>query len=298
MPNIRMYPHRMADKSAISFGSWWLGEEGSWEPLGETVSDWDYASDLTVALSVVVSPAELLGSTGQSGLDALSIVLTADCMASSRTIVSKHSLDAVGDGQENLLALQLPAGELAEKIKLSAHLVVETPDSSVESGAARVKGARLASSEPQTLILEGTASRFPIDSVRFGALGYPDVPWILHTSFDDLGDNFMSTIRLWVNADNELGRMLLDSKTTNTVGYAAKEYVLHSLVAVLADPSFSECLDSSDFVEDSVGSIAGRMCDLYLGVSLQMAAQQYRDDPIQFGVRVMEKLEPYRGMLP
>lgn len=297
MPKLRIFPYRRADEASIGFGAWWQQGLDGRRPIETLIQNWDYASDLMVGLGVSIEPSELLRSTGQSRLEDLAIVLVADCPASSRRVVTTHRLEGVVAGKEAQLRLQLPAGVLAEKIRLSAHLIVENPNKNADVGAAKVKGARLASSDPQTVILEGTASRFPIDSVSFDAIGYPDVPWILKASFDDPRDNFMSTVRLWVNADNAVGRMLLGSETAQIVANAAKEYVLRSIVSVLADSQHREFLGAEEFEEDSVGFVAEQMCELYIGGSLVTAIDEYRSDPVGFGTRLMEKMDPYKGML-
>lgn len=297
MPKVRIFPHRRADESSIGFGVWWQENGGVRKPIESLIEDWDYASELVVGLGVTIEPSVLLQSTGQSRLEDLAVVLVADCPASQQRIVTKHRLEGVTAGKEAQLPLRLPAGKLAEKIRLSAHLIVEKPSDNAGVGVANARGARLASSEPQTAILEGTASRFPIDSVSFDALGYPDVPWILRTSFVDPTENFMSTVRLWVNADNAVGRMLLASETAPAVANAAKEYVLRSMISVLADPQNDEFVRSEDFEEDSVGFVAGRMCELYLGSSLSVAVDEYRSDPVGFGMRLMERMNPYEGMV-
>jgi hypothetical protein len=292
MAKLRLYPHRIAAPSTVSFGDWWIDRSGARARLADLLSGWDYASEERVGTSLTLDVDALLASTGHSTLEDLEVLLLADCPSAQRRIVARHPLAGYIAIRDSAFSLTLPAGELAGAIRLSAHLVVARDIEGTPPRVANVRGARLSSSKTRTVVLEGDASRFPTEPAPFSELGLPNAPWTLHTTFADLETSFMGGIRLLVNTEDPVGRMLLDSSTADRVSGLAMGDVIRLLVAILSDARYAEAVAEGGFDEGTVGFVVDSMCAFFLGYGLLPAIKLYGDDPLQFDRLLHERVRP------
>jgi hypothetical protein len=290
MAKVRLYPHRTADPSAVTFGDWWIQRAETRAQLPDRLSGWDYASEELVGTSLTVDTDAFLASTGQSSFEDVEVLLLADCPSAQRRVVARHPLAGFRAVRNSAFELALPSGQLAGSVKLSAHLVVARDLADSIPRVANVRGARLISSEPRMVALEGDGSRFPTEPVSFPELHLPDAPWTLHTTFHDLDTSFMSGVRLLVNTEHPAGQMLLDSSTADRVAGVAMADVIRLLVATLA--LRVEEAEAGDFEEGTVGHVVDSMCGFFLGHGLLPAIQVYETDPTHFDRLLHERVKP------
>lgn len=290
MGKVRLYPHRTADPATVTFGDWWIERAATRAPLPSILPGWDYARDELIGTSLTIDHDALLASTGHTSLSDLEVLLLADCASAQRRVVARHPLAAYRAVQDEAFALALPAGQLAGSIKLTAHLVVARDLSISAPRVASARGARLLSSKPRTVALEGEASRFPTEPAAFSELRLPSAPWTLQTTFQDLDSSFMGAVRLLVNTEHPVGQMLLDSTTVDRVSGLAMADVIRLMVATLAD--YEEQIRGGDFEEGSVGHVVDSMCALFLGYGLTPAVQLYENEPVHFDRLLQERVKP------
>lgn len=290
MAKIRLYPHRTADPSSVTFGDWWIDRSGTRTVIPDLLTSWDYASEEVVGASISIDADALLASTGHSELGDLEVLLLADCAAAQRRIVARHPLGSHLPLGDVAYELPLPAGQLAGAIKLYAHLVVARDLTGLPPKVANRRGARLASSKARTVALEGDASRFPIEPVAFSELRLPSAPWTLLTTFQDLDTSFMGGVRLLVNTEHAVGQMLLDSTTVDRVSGLAMADVIRLLVATIAERG--DEFGPGDFEEGTVGHVVDSMCDFFMGHGLAAAVQLYGNDPLQFDRLMHDRVKP------
>jgi len=292
MAKLRLYPHRTADPSSVTFGDWWIERSGSRARLADLLTAWDYASEELIGTSLTLDVDSLLESTGHSSLEDLEVLLLADCPAAQRRVVARHPLAGYASIRDSAFSLTLPAGELAGAIRLSAQLVVAHDLEGAPPRVANVRGARLISSKTRTIALEGEASRFPTEAVPFSELGLSNAPWTLHTTFADLDTSFMGGVRLLVNTEHLVGQMLLDSSTADRVSGLTMGDVIRLLVATMADKKYADEIDDGGFEEGSVGYVVDSMCSFFLGHGLVQAIQLYEKDPLHFDLLLHERVRP------
>jgi len=290
MAKLRLLPHRTADPTSVNFDDWWIERDGARIPLPDLLRGWDYASKETVGLTVTIDGALFLSSTGLQSLDDVEVLLLADCKDSQIRISSRHSLKGDTQALDRVFELDLPAEQLAGSISLSALIVLARTNPQMGGRVARLRGARLISSKPKVVALEGESSRFPTEPVAFSHLHLPRAPWTLHITYEDLEASFMGGVRLLVNTEHPVGRMLLDGATADRVSGIAMADVIRLLVAVASDSS--EDLASADHEEGSVAFVLENMCEFYLGRDLPAAIRLYKAEPLQFDRILHERVEP------
>jgi uncharacterized protein (DUF2164 family) len=291
MVKTRIFPHQTADPSSVTFGEWWFERNGARSQLPDFLSGWDYAREEVIGTSLSMDGDALFASTGQSSLDDLEVLLLADCAASQRRVVARHSLAGYATVRSATFALVLPAGQLAGSVRLSAHVIVARDLIDKAPRVASDRGARLISSKTRRLVLEGDASRFPTEPVAFSEFGLPDAPWTLHTNFHDLGTSFMGSVRLLVNTEHPVGKMLLDSATADRVSGLAMADVLRLLVATVANQV--EEIGAAEFEEGAVGFVIDSMCAFFLNQGLAASIELYQREPIHFDRVLHERVKPF-----
>lgn len=277
MTSRRLLPYKSISDGDITWDSWWFEREGIRQPLPTHLPGWDYASRETIGITVDVNGPAVLESTCLSSLTSLELVLVADCPALGRRFVSSEPLTDE-PFQRLELAVDIPAGEAASKLELSVHLVLSAPLPR-KSRVASVSGARVGWSPRFNLHLEGESSRFPTDAVTFAEVNLEEAPWTLSTSFVDLDDSFMGSVRLLINDAHPLGQAVLGVEQDPVAAERLKLDVFRMLVAATNDHARET---SGSYDDDSVGAVIASMCELYLRRTLTETAALYRDEPLKF----------------
>lgn len=295
MAALRLLPHRVADARSVSWHRWWTECEGNRTELSTLLAAWDYASHTTVGISVDLDEDAVLASTGLDSIDDLEILAMADCLLAQQRFVATKSLREYQRGSTADVTVQLPPGQVAGAVRLSAHLVLARTVAEREYGVAFLRGSRIDSSEPITLRLEGDSGRFPTEPVKFSELGLGNAPWTVLTVYDELSDGFLGGIRLLINLEHPAGQLSLDPKAASRVNGLLHADVMRLLIADVA--ARGEDAGESSYDEESVGQVLETMCQGFLSMSLRVAARLYRDDPARFDLVLHDHLDPLAGVI-
>lgn len=290
MARLRLYPHRMADGGSVSWHSWWIECDGSRLILSSALTGWDYDSEETVGISVDLNEEALLKSTGLPSVDELEILAMADCPMVQQRFVAREPLAGYQSGTTIETQLRLPRGHVAGSISLSAHLVLARTSQPRDHQVAYLRGARIHSSVPFTLHLEGSGGRFPTEAVPFSELGFGSAPWSTACAYDQLSDSFMGGIRLLINTEHPIGRLSLEATAPSWVGRMLRMELIRLLIAQVADQV--EASDESSLEEGSIELVLEQMCRFFLGRSLKAAVRTYRDEPAYFERLLHDRLDP------
>ena len=269
--------------------------DGDRTDLTALLAGWDYASHTTVGISIDLDEEALLVSTGLDSLDDLEILAMADCRPTGQRFVAAKALRGHQHGSTADVSVQLPPGQVAGAVQLSAHLVLARTTSEREYRVAFLRGSRIDSSEPFTLRLEGDSGRFPTEPVRFSELGLGNAPWTVLTAYDELSDGFLGGVRLLVNLEHPVGQLALDPKAASRVSGLLHADVMRLLTANVAVRG--EDSDESYYEEGSVGQVLETMCQNFLGMSMRTAVRLYRDDPVRFELVIHDHLDPLAGLI-
>ena len=295
MAALRLLPHRIADARSVSWHRWWTEHDDNRIELSALLAGWDYASRTTVGISVDLDEDALLASTGLDSMDNLEILAMADCLLAQQRFVATKPLREHLCGSTADITVQLPPGQVAGAVRLSAHLVLACTTPEREYGIAFRRGSRIDSSETFTLGLEGDSGRFPTEPVKFSELGLGNAPWTVLTAYDDLSDGFLGGIRLLINLEHPVGRLALDPKAASRVNGLLHADVMRLLIANVA--ARGESTDESFHDEGSVGQVLETMCQGFLSMSLRTATRLYREDPARFNLVLHDHLDPLAGVI-
>ena len=295
MAALRLLPHRIADARSVSWHRWWTERDGNRIELSALLAGWDYASRTTVGISVDLDEDALLASTGLDSMDDLEILAMADCLLAQQRFVATKPLREHQRGSTADVTVQLPPGQVAGAVRLSAHLVLARSTPEREYGVAFLRGSRIDSSEPFTLRLEGDSGRFPTEPVQFSELGLGNAPWTVLTAYDELSDGFLGGIRLLINLEHPVGQLALDPKAASRVSGLLHADVMRLLIANVA--ARGESTDESSYDEGSVGQVLETMCQGILSMSLRTATRLYREDPARFDLVLHDHLDPLAGVI-
>jgi hypothetical protein len=294
MAVLRFLPHRIADVRSVSWHHWWTEHDGDRTELSTLLASWDYASHTTVGISVDLDEEALLASTGLDSMDELEILAMADCLPAQRRFVAAKPLQGHQRGSTADVCIELPPGQVAGAVRLSAHLVLARTTVKREYRVAFLRGSRIDSSEPFTLSLEGDSGRFPTEPVHFSELGLENAPWTVLTAYDELSDGFLGGVRLLINLEHPVGQLALDPKAASRVSGLLHADVMRLLIANVA--AGGEDTDKSSYDEGSVGQVLETMCQGFLGMRMRTAARLYRDNPARFELVLQDRLDPFAGV--
>ena len=294
MAALRFLPHKIADARSVSWHRWWTERDGNRTELSALLPGWDYASHTTVGISVDLDEDALLASTGLDSMEELEILAMADCLLPQQRFVAIKPLRGHQRGSTADISVQLPSGQVAGAVRLSAHLVLARITPKREYRVAFLRGSRIDSSEPFTLRLEGDSGRFPTEPVRFSELGLANAPWTVLTAYGELSDGFLGGVRLLINLEHPVGQLALDPKGASRVSDLLHADVMRLLIADAAVRG--EDTGGSSYEEGSVGQVLETMCQVFLDMSMRTATRLYRDEPVRFELVLQDRLDPFAGV--
>jgi hypothetical protein len=295
MAVLRFLPHRIADARSVSWHHWWTEHDGNRTELSGQLAGWDYASRTTVGISVDLDEDSLLASTGLDSMDELEILAMADCLSAQQRFVATKPLRGHQRGLTADVSVELPPGQVAGAVRLSAHLALAYTTQKREYRVAFLRGSRIDSSEPFTLWLEGDSGRFPTEPIKFSELGLGNAPWTVLTAYDELSDSFLGGVRLLINLEHPIGQLALDPQAASRVSGLLHADVMRLLIGNVA--AQGEQTDGSSYEEGSVGQVLDTMCQGFLGMSMRTTVRLYRDDPARFELVLQDRLDPLAGVL-
>ena len=296
MTRARVFPHQRLGDDALYWGPWMVSRDGAPAVrVEDRVESWDYTARLGFGLTVDVEDrSELETSIGCPVTD-LDVVVLVDCPASGLRFHASAALSDLDAGTP--LLVDVPPGQLADRVRLSAHVVLNRIQSPEGNRATR-PGARLAETPGKVVVLEGDVQRFPTEAVSFSALRLERAAWTVRLRFSSLQDSFVGSVRLLVNTDHPAASTLLDVTSSGSTGYHSylRLDVARQLILAVA---MDRALDMGESVESGTddGSLRSgleAMCETFLSMDLPSAVQVARQDParlersLQAGVEFLE----------
>lgn len=271
----------MATEGSVEFGPWMLRfRDEAPRESPPYLPDFDYGTPIEFGFSVSVDLERVCSETDLDEPDLVGVFLSADCQSSD---VRLSIAEQVGQ-EEAEVWLSIDPGRLAGSVELRRGLVMLSDRESARraAGVAQRAGSRLLEDAPFNLVLEGSLSRFPIESASFKDSRYPArAAWFLDVMYSDPRDPFLGGVRLVVNQDHVAGKAVLeksDSVESSLSKSALRVDVARHLFAALARDERLEELD--ELPEDSVVGVAGAIASNFLSMDLDTALRTYREDPI------------------
>lgn len=279
---MRVMPFRVVQDDTIEeqVPRMWL--RGKSFEAGEDISGWDYLTEMKVAARLTYDPETLISQSGLVGseLRRMTAVVRADCPATGERFSGFARMDLAR--HDVSLALEIPAGAVAEELEVRYEVVLDGPDSEVAlNRAAHLKGSRLyASDRPHRFRLEGDGSLFPVEAVSFRGGEFPARgAWVIKFQGEDLNAPFMGAVRLFVNRDHPVSKQLIDTGAGPAKSVLMRDVLLQMIVTVASRHEDDAIL--AEFPQGSTGAVLDELCANYLNTTLQEAMNMIRETPYQ-----------------
>jgi hypothetical protein len=287
-------PYLLPPASAVSVDTW-KPPDGT--PLPDRLDHWDPFTEIEVFRTVDID-LDSVRSACSLGDDATFSLIAS--WWSSRT-----RLGATGDAVElgtrsgvvrATLALGI-AGPLAGgRLDLRTLLVLRHPGSAPSVVSPRREGAVLWEEETR-VALEGAAARFPVAAVDFAEI--PRLPdtggWALEWDAEDLDAPVLASLRLLVNASDDVLLNALRSGSTDPRSNVIRSFVTYDVArtivhAALRSEKFVD--DPEVFEEESVGRMLFELLSMcWPGIPIKVLANRLQDDPSRIDAELQSYLE-------
>jgi hypothetical protein len=292
----RLLPHMSVRGDAVQWGNWWVELDGRRELVSDRLKGWDYSSQARFEIQPTVDVASALRSAGIADSKDVALLGLLDCRATGERFVAQIALSDVETGGSNLLALEPPAGSLADAIELSAHLVFTGVSEPNVDGRAWRPSSRLASSSLTRLRLEGDGARFPTEGVAFSVLGLDAAAWTLQFTPEDLADSFLGHVRLLLNTEHPAAALLLasDGAVTGALHSVLTVDVSRQMFSSVAHGDFE--LDPSSWSDGSVGHTLDKLAQEALSMDLGSVVTMARRDPLLLDRKLQVGFDFLRGL--
>ncbi len=300
MPAVRAPAFLTAPESAVAAEPWRVLRGGTEEDLGEDYASFDPAAMLELRRGLVFDPAEVAAACGLEGLDQVAAVglwaarLTGLKGASSPVVVTSPGAQTVD------LRLSLPCGDIGGALVLRTVLMLAAHRGQPKALVARVPGSVLWE-EPQRHVvdLEGTGTRFPTETRRFGVgNGFPSrAAWFLDWDRDDLSLPVLGSVRLYLNEAHPLMAGLAagaaDAETARIRETLKFDLARELVTGALANREFLD--DPGAFEAGTVGATIRRLCTrvLFPYSSLDELAVRAKRSPSRFAAELQAALQLY-----
>lgn len=293
MARARVLPHREISSGSVVWGDWWARINGQRILAAKRVNSWDYSTPLSFELQPSVDADEALATSGLTALDEIDLVLLAECPSTGHRFTATRNLRTLSETGE-VLSLDLPPDRVARFVVLTASLVLTREGRAGRDDIAWKRGARLAQSSRTTVWLEGDAPRFPTEAVSFAALGLEAALWDLDTSFTDLDESFLSTVRLLVNTGHPAHEMLLDEAHpgfSNSHSVLEIDLTRRLILRVANDDGLRADLERHSWQEGSVREVLEGISDVVLGSDLRAVTELARQNPRALERKLQSRFE-------
>jgi hypothetical protein len=273
----------------------WKASDGT--PLPDRLEHWDPFTETELFRTVDVD-VDSVRSACSLGEDATFSLVAS--WWSSRT-----RLGAPGDPVElgartgvlrGTLALQIPGPLIGGRLDLRTLLVLRHPGGAPTVVSPSREGAVLWHEETRVAV-EGGAARFPVAAVDFAEVPrLPDTAgWALEWDAEDLDGPVLASLRLLVNASDEVLLHALRSGSKDPRSNVIRSFVMYDVARALVHGALRSdrfVEDPEIFEEESVGRMLFELLALcWPGIPINALATRLRDDPARIDAELQAHLE-------
>ncbi|MDJ0395009.1 hypothetical protein QMK17_16920 [Rhodococcus sp. G-MC3] len=293
------FPYRIPPDSAIDCGEWQMDINGGEAVLPESLPDWDYQTDLSLARSIVVDMDAIRIATGlppSSGV-AISIVWAA---TGSNLRAAAFRAEVFGEGlQKVALAAELRGSDLGGVLSLETVLTLATSDVAVSSWAPKHAGSLLWSDRVEVR-LQGDAAQFPVAIVDFSSTNYPvDAGWFLEVG-GSLDAATMGSLLLVVNeANTAVCAAFKNAASPSQTDMAVMSAVYSDVARTLIEHALCN-LDFEESVEYQDGSIGETLQSLigmrFHGRTVEELRNTRNNSPSLFSAELQAAVSVFSGI--
>lgn len=291
------FPFLTLPADCVEAGPLLIGDPGT--PLGEAgaiMDHWDYSRDLEVSASIAVDFSKASEAL-QLPRDDLTLTATMRVGTGAgmmpRRIVGRREIQ-LGTSAPAVFSMVLPGKTLSAQLIVDVGVVLGSAASTGTPLSPSLRGDRMWHRTVALLLEDSRESRFPMEILSF-ADSFRDrfisnSPWYLSWSPHALGQDFSTSVRLYINADHiETAGRLADGDAP-TLRMVMADVIGQMIGTVLSDSDF--WTDLEEHASGTIGHQVVRWLELaFPGLRPAAVAQMRRDQPGRYRAAVLSAAE-------
>lgn len=263
-------------------------------PLEDRLPGWDAGTDLHISAKVFVN-VEGIYQDCRLERDAVLRLFLLWESSGTKLRASGDVIDFTHKAPSGRTALtaHIDGKLLADTLTLFVKLLFISPGTTQHQLMPKLSGSILLETPPRKIQLEGDGSRFPIEVIDFTTTSFPhQAGWYLSWDPDDLGQQFLGDVRLYVNSRHPQIATAVSDIRPETAGIreAVRLDLAQTLIrGVVQNPTFLENPDR--YPPGTIGAAVRAMIRLYFeGYTLE-SVQQLTRQPHEFSAYLQEKMK-------
>lgn len=301
MARFKAFPYVLPQPEHIRTSAWLqrVGDEDV--PLQEILPHWDPGSVLQLSVKGEANVGDIRSHCRLAPDDPLRAALLWHSLGTNlRGCGGFVDLDGTRSSLPFNLTLTLPGELLADRVRIEAQLILAGPGKSGSQLSARRPGSILWREE-KMIILEGLASRFPIELIDFVESSWlPEhASWFLDWDDSDLEQMALRSMRLFLNARNaRVRRAAAESLPTDEPIREIIQFDVGRtmIIGALENEAFAQDPDHS-YADGSVGSYARRLIrTLFPNENWEGIVHLYRQNRSRFECELQDRFRLFQGM--
>lgn len=284
-------PYLVPPGTVIEPDQWSFATGG---PLPERLEHWDPFTDIDITRIVTVD-ADQVRSACQLSDDA-QLAIAVSWYSTSTRITGGPPATELGNLQGRLrvrLALNIPGSRIGARTDLRTRLILRHGGPATNPIAPAIPGTILWMDQTSVLV-EGSAARFPVTAVDFGPLRYPTgAGWVLDWD-QDLSRPVLGTMRLLVNTAHPslveaLGPNSADPRSAAIASFITFDVARSMVRAALRDDDFVRAPHAYD--EGTVGRAVKDLIELcWPAVAIATLAVWSLENPARLDAQLQDHL--------
>lgn len=254
---------------------------------------WDYNTPTSASVEFSIRLQDFLVSCGLSSEDAVGASLT--WSASGTSLRGASETIRVEDGINNLDVL-LDSHQLGGKLTIRPSIFLLERRSEPRNDASPTRPGSVLWSSSESLLLEGSGSRFPTVVLSFDEVGLlcgPHAAWYLDIADVDFATaSAAGSVLLYINADH-LGMMNMLNDPNSESAVLMSSALNQDIVRQLARRGMAQSGLSfdADFLEGSFAYFIQDVLKLcFPGLSVREIVAMYARDPGEFDARIQDSV--------
>lgn len=205
-------PYLIPADDAFAAQPWFRRTGTGTRPLATALTDWDYATGLSLERRLNVDYETVRRSTASGDRFGLGVLVTAESSSTRiKRILYRESID---EGGSVFLSLDVSPEALGGSVALGTVIYVDSPDPT--SALSPTRQGSILWSDVAKVVLEADAARVPLQIVDFRSSGYPaEAPWLIEIDDADLDAPASTAIRVYINRSHpEASAMASEPEST------------------------------------------------------------------------------------
>ncbi len=285
-------PFAVPGSSDIEPDHWLIEIDGRVERLPKRLDDWDYATPIDIHRDLAIARRGILNTidAGPEASLAVSVLVETTNTRIRRQVAQVQCAEDIVS-----IGARVSPNELGGVLSIRTLLTIATPDPRGPLSPSRP--GSILWSDNHKLVLEGAASRFPLELVSFEKTGNPTkAPWRIDFYDSDLEVPAVSAVRVLVNSDHQRARQMAENPEKNgetrILAESLESDIARRMLSLAVENS--DLLDGSEFPSGSLGEALGYFVQAHFPLeNMTSLRSTYGSDPGRLEAEMLGSLQSF-----